>query len=195
MVVQEINTLKDLEALAPAWRTLLRNAATHTVFQTQEWVSSWWTVYGKGHRPRVLILREGEEVRGIAPLILKDHGIFRRLTFIGGHRADYSDFIVHRDRPQDYQRLLDHMASGMVHYDEILLENVPESSPLLYALEEDPRRFIIKSAVADACPYLTLDDRTESTLGKMDGKQSLKRKMKRLAAKGDLRFRHYTDPL
>ena len=195
MAIQEINTLKDLEALAPAWRNLLRNAATHTVFQTQEWVSSWWAVYGMGHRPRVLILREGEEVRGIAPLILKDYGVFRRLTFIGGHRADYSDFIVHRDRPQDYRLLLGHMALEMGDYDEVMLENVPESSPLLHVLEEDPRRFIIKRAVADACPYLTLDDRTESVLGKIEGKQSLKRKMKKLAAKGDLRFHHYTDPL
>ena len=83
----------------------------------------------------------------------------------------------------------------MGDYDEVMLENVPESSPLLHALEEEPRRFIIKRAVADACPYLTLDDRTESVLGKIEGKQSLKRKMKKLAAKGDLRFHHYTDPL
>jgi CelD/BcsL family acetyltransferase involved in cellulose biosynthesis len=195
MLIQEISSLDGLAEIGPAWRSLLKDASTNTVFQTHEWVSSWWAVYGKGHRMCVLILREGDEIRGIAPLMLRDYKVFRRLTFIGGHRADYSDFIVHKDRPQDYQTFVSHLAFEMSNYDEVMIENVPETSPLLHALAGYSRHFIIKKEVVDACPYLPLGEKTPEVLQKMEGKQSLKRKIKKLTGKGNLRFRHYSDAL
>jgi CelD/BcsL family acetyltransferase involved in cellulose biosynthesis len=193
MVIQEITSLDALAEIGPAWGSLLKNVRTNTIFQTYEWVSSWWEVYGKSSRLCVLILKEGEEIRGIAPLMLRDYKVLRRLTLIGRHRADYSDFIVHKDRPEDYRAFLSHLAFGLRNYDEVMLENVPETSPLLHALDEYSPRFIIKKHVIDVCPYLTLDERTEEILRNIERKQSLKRKMKKLSEKGTLRFRHYSD--
>jgi CelD/BcsL family acetyltransferase involved in cellulose biosynthesis len=184
MVIQEINSLDGLAEIGPAWNSLLKDARTNTIFQTHEWVSSWWEVYGKNSRLCVLILKEGEEIRGIAPLMLRDYKVFRRLTLIGGHRADYSDFIVHKDRPEDYQAFLSYLAFGLRNYDEVMLENVPDTSPLLHALDENSPRFIIKKHVIDVCPYLTLDEQTEEILRNIERKQSLKRKIRKLSEKG-----------
>ena len=191
MVVQEINSFEEVKVLGPVWADLLKGAGTNTIFQTLDWISSWWAAYGNGHRLCVLVLREGGEIKGIAPLMLRDCRIFKRLTLIGGHRADYSDFIVHKDRPQDYHELVSHMIFAMKCHDEIMLEDVPETSSLLHALTEHSRRFIMKKEVIDTCPYLTLDEQTGEVLRKIEANQSLKRKTKKLTGKGNLRFRHY----
>ena len=193
MLIQEINSLDGLAEIGPAWNRLLAGARTNTIFQTPEWVSSWWKTYGKGSLLCVLILKEGDEIRAIAPLMLRDNKLFRRIGFIGGHRADYADFIVHKDRPEDYQAFLSHLVFGLRNCDEVMLENVPETSPLLHALDEYSPRFIIKKHVIDVCPYLTLDEQTEEILRNIERRQSLKRKIKKLSGNGTLRFRHYSD--
>jgi CelD/BcsL family acetyltransferase involved in cellulose biosynthesis len=193
MVIQEVNSFEDLAKLGPVWNNLLKDARTNTIFQTHEWVSSWWEVYGKNSQLCVLILKEGEEIRGIAPLMLRDYKVFRRITLIGGHRADYSDFIVQRDRPEDYEAFIDHLALGINNYDEVMLENVPETSPLLGALEKHPSHLLIKKQVIDVCPYLIIDEQSGEILRNIERMQSLKRKLKRLSGKGTLRFRHYSD--
>jgi len=194
MVIQEINSHNGLAEIGPAWRSLLRDAATNTVFQTHEWVSSWWAACGKSHRLCVLVLREGDAIMGIAPLVLRDYRVFRRLTLMGGHRADYSDFIVRKDRLHDYKKLISHLAFSMRNYDELMLENIPETSPLLRALDEYSPPLVIKKHALDVCPYLTLNKKTEEVLRKIEGKQSLRRKIRKLSEKGTLRFRHYSDP-
>jgi CelD/BcsL family acetyltransferase involved in cellulose biosynthesis len=195
MAIQEINTDKDLEEIGPAWRSLLRDAATKTPFQTHEWASSWWAVYGKSHRLSVLVLRERDALMGIAPLVLRDYRVFRRLTLIGGHRADYSDFIVPRDRLRGYKELINHLGFSMRNYDELMLENIPEASPLLSALDEYSPRLVIRKQVLDVCPHLTLNQKTEEVLLKIEAKQSLRRKIRKLSEKGTLRFRHYSDSI
>jgi CelD/BcsL family acetyltransferase involved in cellulose biosynthesis len=83
----------------------------------------------------------------------------------------------------------------MRDYDEVLLENVPQTSPLLRAVEECSPPLLIKKHVSDVCPYLPMGEQTEEVLLKIEAKQSLKRKVRKLSEKGTLRFRHYSDPL
>ncbi len=94
MDIERVSSYAKFCSLEPVWNSLLAKAATNTVFLTHEWVSSWWNAYAGKHELSILVLRDGEAVRAIAPLMATDFKIFRRLAFIGSNRPDYCDFIV-----------------------------------------------------------------------------------------------------
>ena len=193
MDIERVRTYAEFTNLEPVWNDLLTKAATNSVFLTHEWASSWWNAYAGKREFSILVLRDREAVRAIAPLMITDYSLFRRLGFIGSNRPDYCDFIVDRDHLAGYETLLTYLFYDFPDWDEIMLENVPETSPLLLALDKYSPRFIIKKHVVDVCPYLTLDAQTEKILRSIERKQSLKRKIKKLSEKGTLRFRHYSD--
>lgn len=51
-----------------AWRDLLANAESDTIFLTPEWMEAWWRAYGAGRRGAVVAARRGGAVVALAPL-------------------------------------------------------------------------------------------------------------------------------
>jgi CelD/BcsL family acetyltransferase involved in cellulose biosynthesis len=193
MDIERVRTYAEFTNLEPVWNDLLTKAATNSVFLTHEWASSWWTACAGKRELSILVLKDGEAVRAIAPLMITDYTIFRRLGFIGSNRSDYCDFIVDRDHLAGYEALLTYLCYDFVDWDEIMLENIPETSPLLTAVEKNSSRLIIKKKVLDVCPYMKINDDPKKLLRRIEKSQSLRRKINRLQRIGNLTFRHYTE--
>ena len=69
MRVVQIQSETELQGLKPAWDALLRESASNTIFLTWEWVTAWWSAYGKPGELRILAAFDDRDVlRGIAPL-------------------------------------------------------------------------------------------------------------------------------
>ncbi len=51
-----------------------------------------------------------------------------------------------------------------------MLENIPQTSPLIPALEKERHHFIVKKKVLDVCPYIRFDKDPENVLRRIEKK-------------------------
>ena len=71
--------VEDFENVQEVWEAILPQSNTNTIFVTPWWQQSWWRVFGEGSNPHTVVVRDGDDVAGIAPLMLND----RTLSFAG----------------------------------------------------------------------------------------------------------------
>ncbi len=68
--VDRIATLEALEQIATDWDRVQDATASKHVLLDHRWMCAWWRAFGAGKQLHVLVLRRGERVVGIAPMIL-----------------------------------------------------------------------------------------------------------------------------
>jgi CelD/BcsL family acetyltransferase involved in cellulose biosynthesis len=126
-----------LASLAPEWNALLERSLSNTVFLTHQWVTTWWSVFGRDHRLLVLVAREGRDLVGVAPFMVgPGRGRLarpvRHLMFLGQHEEvcpEYLDFFVERGRESEIggalaERLLERHQRrfDVVHLEHVLAQ-------------------------------------------------------------------------
>ncbi|MEV5433856.1 GNAT family N-acetyltransferase [Streptomyces sp. NPDC052701] len=84
---------REFAALGPAWERLYRRCAAATPFQSHAWLHSWWTSYGSPGRLRLVLVRDGGELRAVAPL-MRTGRTLPRLVPLGGAISDYADVLL-----------------------------------------------------------------------------------------------------
>lgn len=99
--VEEVRTVGEFAALAPEWRTLLSESGVDSLFLTWEWLYTWWKVLGGKRRLRILAIRRGGDLIGIAPFAARAAEPGRLLPFraieflgVGAAGSDYLDLIL-----------------------------------------------------------------------------------------------------
>jgi CelD/BcsL family acetyltransferase involved in cellulose biosynthesis len=101
LTLRSIETAEEFRALREDWDALVQQNPATTIFQTWEWLYSWWEAYGSAHRLRILVASdESGRILAIAPLMIRWSRVgfwpMRTLEFIGGHSAasEYLDFVT-----------------------------------------------------------------------------------------------------
>ncbi|MEW2162063.1 GNAT family N-acetyltransferase [Streptomyces sp. NPDC007084] len=84
---------REFAELAPAWERLYRRCGAVTAFQSHAWLHSWWLSYGRAGRLRLVVVREGGELRAVAPLMLVRRPL-PALVPLGGAISDYADVLL-----------------------------------------------------------------------------------------------------
>src|SRR5579885_2603874 len=142
MRIVEIRQEAELQDLRGQWERLLVQSASQTIFLTWEWMTAWWSAYGKVGALRILAAFDGDRLVGIAPLraeSLRRYGqTVPALLFIGdgSNDSDYLDFIIAAGCEDQVMRaFLDHIASSLHGGTVLQLNEIPESSPNLLALK------------------------------------------------------------
>ena len=102
--VQVLSTLEEMHSMEPEWNRLLSESDTNIPFLSQAWLSCWWRVFGKGSRLFVLVVREGEEIAAIAPL-MKTKTLVRgvpvtAVSFIDDYHSERNGLILKREDPE-----------------------------------------------------------------------------------------------
>ena len=186
MFRQDLETaaLRDIDAvraLRAEWHALLAASGTAELFQTHEWLSAWWQVFGGGgRRPFVVTVRHRGRLVGVAPFLIRTiHRLgpmsVRRLELIGTGEAEpdevCSDFLDILALPEHAQvisqRVWEHLAQEGHRWDEARFVNVLESSNLARFLgveaqrrggeaviESRRQRFFVDLSVGDFDKYL-----------------------------------------
>lgn len=84
---------REFAALAGAWGRLYSRCASATPFQNHAWLHSWWLSYGTPGRLRLVVVREGGELRAVAPL-MRVRRPLPALVPLGGAISDYGDVLI-----------------------------------------------------------------------------------------------------
>ncbi len=181
----------ELEALSADWTRLHAATGKSEIFQHFAWIAAWWQSLGKNCRLFTpVVVRQGRIV-GILPLVLTG----RRLRFLGYSVSDYNHFLAEPgEGGAALEICLDTLSMHAREWDEILLENVPETSLLADCIRNLPRRRqrAIVGMPGDSCPTMLLAaDKQDVLKSSMD---KLKRAVNRLRRADKLVFRHIEDP-
>jgi CelD/BcsL family acetyltransferase involved in cellulose biosynthesis len=204
--VSIVRTDAGFEALRGQWDALLEDSEAR-VFQTFEWISTWWKVIGRsrGHRePYIIVLHADGILVGIAPLFLERVPVFgllryRRLTFMGRDTSDYLDILARRGwESHVVESLATHLIESRRTFDVLLLEDITDGSPtherltaLLLAQGFTGDRFL-----SEYCPRTYFGRSWEETAAAFpkSHRNRLLRRMQTVTEESGLDFEHVTDP-
>lgn len=139
LAVTRIISDAGFDSLKPTWDELLVQSDINTIFQTHNWLRSWWAAFGKGNELCILVIKSGDAIVGIAPLMVKNGGRrgFRSRTvqFIGAPDADYGD-IIGDNKPLLWKHVIDYLRANDRNWDKLSFEQINQDSTSLQALRE-----------------------------------------------------------
>lgn len=105
---------QDFAALNDEWHELLVRTGIQSVFNTWEWLYSWWEVYGRDKKLRLVVVRDDTGVLvGLAPLMLgkRHRGTLKlhrdRLGLIGTGEGPLADTLTLPHDPALHTEVLD----------------------------------------------------------------------------------------
>lgn len=186
-------THETFDSLSDDWRILTDNCHA-PIFATPAWARTWWDTFRSNEELLLIAFRDKDETKGIAPLMLAGNTI-RFIAY--SDICDYHDFPFSGLSPEDfYVALLNEL--DRIEWQHLELDGLMEDSitlRLLPTLAEE-RGWSVSvdfEAVSPRIPILPSWDDYQRALGKKD-RHELRRKLRRLAAAGEVNHYHVTDP-
>ncbi|MFD7706527.1 GNAT family N-acetyltransferase [Streptomyces sp. NPDC059785] len=174
--------MDEFAALAPAWGRLHRRCATATAFQSHAWLHSWWLSYGPPGALRLLVVREGGELRAVAPL-MRVYRPLPALVPLGGAISDYLDVLVDDEHAE---RALPALVTGLRAAARTALVDLREVRPggaaeRIHEQWDGPRRRVRDSVCLElpARPMAELLERLPASRA-----QRVRAKLRKLTALG-----------
>ncbi|MGA3297373.1 MAG: GNAT family N-acetyltransferase [Candidatus Bathyarchaeia archaeon] len=199
--IREFTNLKELRELEDTWNSVLQKSKDNNVFSTWEWLSLWWQYFGKESQLRVLVAQEGDEVLGIAPLMLSkcqglNLGEFRRIEFIGTPEALTHSFILLKNEKECLKIFLKYLMQQS-DWDCIDLRGIYNDTVSAELL----RQFFSGSHACKTtlpCCYLELPDSTKELANvpshlRRRRRSELRRIMRSLREKYEVEIKTYED--
>ncbi|HEV8539336.1 MAG TPA: GNAT family N-acetyltransferase [Bacteroidota bacterium] len=187
--IRMVRTDSEFDSLEREWNELLTHSQA-SIFQTFEWLRTWWTYFGKKLRLHILVFFAGRRMVGIAPMFqqeVKTGGmkVATSLRFIGCGISDYMDIIIRRGFEQDVIEVFAsylQLTSG--EWDVFEIVDLNERSPVLQRLPGLllARGMNVYAYQGNVCPQVSLPDSWEGFLRHIGPKNRyhLKRKKEKL---------------
>ena len=187
-------TWESVESLSAHWLDKGSSLEWHCLFVLPPWLGAWWTAFGDGRSQCLLGVRQGDELIGIAPLLVKG----KEASFVGDSDVcDYLDFIVAPGREPEFFRVLiealrqqgiRYMDLGPVRADSTVMK---EFVPVAEGLECE-----LTLEREDVSYELALPATWEAYLGLLKGteRHEIRRKLRRLEEAARIEFRRVDDP-
>ena len=191
-----VETVRDYDAflaLEPEWNEAVEKAAIPHPFLRHEWVRTWWDSFGTGQQLHIQVVRSGNTIVGIAPLMRESAQMYglpvRRLRFMANDHTPRTDVIV-TERPADvYRALWTALRNDSDRWDVLQMTQLPQDSAT--------RETFTALAAADGCttglwksgdsPYLTLTGTWDTYFNGLSAKfrSNIRNRMSRLTKLGE----------
>jgi CelD/BcsL family acetyltransferase involved in cellulose biosynthesis len=194
--VDVISDFKSLVSAKPEWDRLIDLAGIEHPFLGHDWIQSWWESFGAGRKLNILLVKDGEELVGIAPLMMSRKRMYgvsvRELGFMYNDHTPRFDFIVARNHASVYQAIWRHLCDRREEWDLLKLCQIDSGSRTLMELP--------LLAAASGCqvgtwpsiesPFLRMEGSFDQYFKSLNSglRQNLKRRMKRLEERGAVEF-------
>lgn len=182
-------TQENFTSLTSYWVNSRYKLRWEPIFVLPMWLEVWWRVFGSGAEPYLGVVRQGEEIIGIAPLILED----KTASIVGSADVcDYLDFVVAPGREKDFFAVLldDLRQKGISHLDLNPLR--PDSTVLtgLVPLAHE-RKYEVRCDREDVSLEMDLPATWDEYLALLAPKQrhEVRRKLRRLEKAGIVDYR------
>ncbi len=109
-------TIESFDSLSSYWLDPENPLRWDCLFVLPAWLQVWWSVFGAELTPYICVVRDRDQVIGIAPLLVEGE----EARFLGDPDVcDYQDFIVAPGREQEFfEVLINHLRQqGVTHLD------------------------------------------------------------------------------
>jgi CelD/BcsL family acetyltransferase involved in cellulose biosynthesis len=198
LTVQSVEESGGFESLRPQWNELLRASGSDNPFLTWEWLHAWWVQLGALSGLRLIVVRSGHELIGIAPLRLASASRywFSHLEFLGtGHAgSDYLDLIVRLGwEAESVSAIARYLTAQRL---ALRLTHLPPTSLGAQLAECLAAAGWISSRAEDgSCPVIPLEGHTfDSYLGTLGSshRANFRRRLKALGQQFEVRFDRVT---
>lgn len=148
---------ETLAALVPAWRELWRRTKA-TPFQSPDWLTPWWDIFAPGEL-RIITVRDGGSLVGLAPLYREQGRYGSRLLPVGISVSDYVDVLVDPECPDAVGQL----APAIAEMDDIDEVELGELRPRSEAMDIPvPSGWQRMATAGSVCPVLALPETVEA---------------------------------
>ncbi len=137
-------TWEELEGFRERWNSLLRANPASSIFQTPEWLASWWQAYGQD-RDLVAMVFAGSTgaIVGIVPLYADRTRLLGlslttlRMVGAGSGDSDGLDFIIAPGHASDCAKAFIAWLAAQKEWHVCALETLPQHSPLAECLSRE----------------------------------------------------------
>jgi CelD/BcsL family acetyltransferase involved in cellulose biosynthesis len=194
----EAKTVPDFEKLKSQWNSVLLKSNNNTLFLTWEWLFTWWKHYHKDRDLNILLAKEGDNILGIAPIMLATKKIWRfkikTVEFLGAEHTDYRDFVLTEKKSECLKLFFNYMLE--LNWDFLNLKFIPEETfSSHFFSSEVANKCGVTEKVAGICPYLSMNSNYEDFSKSLSGKtrKHLKSDMKKLQNEHDISFEKISD--
>lgn len=193
-----VERLESFEGLRSEWRELMDGCLEATIFQSFDWLASWWQYFGEHSRLCLLLARQNGVLVGVAPLMISRRRflglpVVKVLEFVGKGSLDYQDFLLLKTREKEaLAALLGYLQK--MHRDWHFAEfpEIPEFSPLNRLLSSAAKdaKLICYSELSSPCPYMNLPATWDDYLAQLsrNSRSNIRRKFKRMEGSGRVEF-------
>jgi CelD/BcsL family acetyltransferase involved in cellulose biosynthesis len=185
--------IHDLEAFTQVWRNHRAALRWNCPFVLPPWIDAWRSVFGQSVQPFIAMVREGETVVGIAPLMLQD----KTLRFMGDPEiCDNFDCITAPDKEPLFFAALFEELTAMGFKDLELGPVRPDSAVRqFFSTCEPPQNVDYIEDPGGVIFEADLPRSWDEFLLTLSGKErhELRRKLRRLDQTGSVRFRRVYD--
>lgn len=122
------------------WSQALLMSKKDNLFLTLEWLSTWWKHFGEDKKSLLLILKEGDDVIAIAPLMYskyrKNFLEIGLIQFMGTWLSDYGDFILVKDEEKCLNLIFEFLENCRIQWNVMDLRGFPEESSTIGLLQK-----------------------------------------------------------
>jgi CelD/BcsL family acetyltransferase involved in cellulose biosynthesis len=104
--IEVIDNIQDIYSLQSEWDNVVNESPDSSIFQTYEYITTWWKHFGGKQKLNVLIIRDrNESVISIIPFYQKKKKGFKVYMLVGDDYADYIH-IASRINPNQLAKVL-----------------------------------------------------------------------------------------
>jgi CelD/BcsL family acetyltransferase involved in cellulose biosynthesis len=130
LITRVLTQPAELRDIAGDWGLLCDRCSAATPFQRPEWLLSWAEAFSP-QNVRVVEVRSGGMLVGLAPLVIYSRGPERVLAFMGGAVSDYLDLLVDPQCEREVVIAILDVLEGLRQWTTLDLTDVSSSSVLL----------------------------------------------------------------
>lgn len=180
--------------LRAEWNDAVARAGIPHPFLRHEWIYSWWECFGGGRQLRIIVVRRGADIVGIAPM-MSEHVVMcgvpvRKLDLLHNDHTPRTDIVVADTPAEIYPAIWQAIIAMADHWDVIQVSRVTNDSPTVSALQtlSAPHGLRIGLWRGDDSPYLPLAGSFESCHAALSGKfrSNLRNRLGRLTRLGEV---------
>ena len=188
VAVDVVNDHSTFVGLERQWNETVDRAGLTHPFLRHEWLRCWWESFGQGRSLAVMVVRSGNRILALAPLMLETarmHGIpVRRVQFLHNDHTPKADVIVAERADEAYAALWKTLQDNHAKWDVLQLSQLQYDSPT----HDQMSRFAAAGAYpttlwqSDNSPYLELKNDWHAYLNGRHAKlkQNLRNRLNRL---------------
>jgi CelD/BcsL family acetyltransferase involved in cellulose biosynthesis len=188
IAVDVVNDYTTFTQLEHRWNDTVDRAGVTHPFLRHEWLRSWWECFGAGRMLSVMVVRAGNRILALAPLMLETARMYgvqvRRIQFLHNEHTPKADVVVVERADEVFAALWKTLHNGRACWDVLQLSQLQYDSPTHGQFTRLAAAEACQTALwqSDLSPYVELTSDWPAYLAGRHGKfkQNIRNRLNRL---------------